>query len=178
MLYEKGGRVVIVFNMLLFVAIIGGTIGALLTSSQLNIRLQLVVLISIFFFVCCYIGMLIGFFLLGWLHIAVIQYSTVIITLLLIIASVTRFQPTTGFFQQGDYIFFTLFLLLFLCIGIEWGMLGYKTLLMFVSFIVFVGALIIGAMIQMLLRQFFWRYIQIAFTPLVILLVVILYRLF
>lgn len=165
------------FIILLFVFTIGVTIGGLLAAAREPVRPLHLFLCSLFFLFLCYIGMIVGMFLMGWISLRLLEFLLAILALLFIVASITRFHPTLGFFHPEDRILVSLLSLLFLLMGLEWGLLGLRTFFTITASFLFTAALAVGIFIQLQIRQILWRYSYIAFTPLVWLLFVTVLKL-
>jgi hypothetical protein len=157
---------------LLFVFTVGLTIGGLLTAPREPVRPLQLILFSLLFLFVCYIGMLIGMFITGWIAIRFIEISLAILALLFIVACFSRFHPTLGFFHPEDRILISVLALMFFFMGIEWGVLEFRTFFTVAAGLLFAVALGVGVYIQMQIRQVLWRQSYSAFAPLVWLLFV------
>ncbi len=163
--------------MLLFVIAMGVTIGGLLAAPREPVRPLQLFLVALFFLILCYIGMIVGMFLSGWISLVLLEFLLSIIAILFIVASITRFHPTLGFFHPEDRILLLLLSFLFFLMGLEWGLFEIRTFFTLFAALLFTAALAIGIFIQLQIRQILWRYSYIAFTPLIWLLFVTVLKL-
>ncbi|TWI57821.1 hypothetical protein [Halalkalibacter nanhaiisediminis] len=161
----------------LFVFAVGVTIGGLLAAPREPVRPIHFLLFALFFLIMCYIGMIVGMFLSGWISLIILEFVLAILALLFMIATVTRFHPTLGFFHPEDRILVTMLSILFFLMGLEWGLLGFRTFFTITATFVFIVALLVGLFIQQQICQILWRHSYIAFTPLIWLLFVTVLKL-
>ncbi|WP_062046386.1 hypothetical protein [Bacillus sp. JCM 19034] len=111
-------------------------------------------------------------FMPSWFAFRLVEILISILSLLIIIAAVTRYHPTLGFFHPEDRILPILLALLFFFMGFEWGIIEMRTFFtLFAGFIFFV-AMAMGIVIQMQIRQILWRSSYHVFAPLIWLLFV------
>ncbi|MCL7747182.1 hypothetical protein [Halalkalibacter alkaliphilus] len=162
---------------MIFVFTIGLTIGGLLTAPRDPIRPIQLLLFSLFFLFLCYIGMITGILISGWIGVRFIEILLSILSLLFIVACFSRFHPTLGFFHPEDKVLILVLALLFFLMGMEWGLLEFRTLFTIAASFLFTAALGLGVFVQMQIRQVFWRHSFISFTPLVWLLFVAVLKL-
>ncbi|MDT8861722.1 hypothetical protein N0O92_16005 [Alkalihalobacillus sp. MEB130] len=166
-----------VIVILVFVFTVGLTIGGLLAAPRDPIRPFHLLLFSLFFLFLGYIGMITGMFMTGWMNIRFIEIVLSILALLFIVACFSRFHPTFGFFHPEDRILLSVLALLFFLMGLEWGLLEFRTFFTITASFLFTGALGLGVFVQMQIRQVFWKYSYISFAPLVWLLFVTVLKL-
>ncbi|MCM3712901.1 hypothetical protein [Halalkalibacter oceani] len=166
-----------ILTILIFIVTIGVTIGGLLVAPKEQVRPVQLVLLTVCFTFLCYLGMITGMFLTGWISLWLLDYLVAVVALLFIVASMRRFHPTLGFFHPEDRIVVSLLALLFFLMGVEWGLIELRTFFTLFVSALFAAALILGVFIQIQIRQILWRYSYIAFTPLVWLLFVTVMKL-
>jgi hypothetical protein len=162
---------------LVFVFTIGITIGGLLAAPRDPVRPIQFILFSVFFLFLCYIGMITGMFITGWIGLRFIEIVLAILALLFIVACFSRFHPTLGFFHPEDKILFSVLGLIFFLMGVEWGLLELRTFFTIAASFLFTAALGLGLYVQMQIRQVIWRHASIAFAPLIWLLFVTVLKL-
>ncbi|WP_332691074.1 hypothetical protein [Halalkalibacter lacteus] len=162
---------------LVFVFTIGMTIGGLLAAPRDTVRPIQVILFSLFFLFLCYMGMITGMFITGWIGLRFIEIVLAILTLLFIVACFSRFHPTLGFFHPEDKILFSMLAFLFFLMGVEWGLVEFRTFFTIAAAFLFTAALGLGLYVQMQIRQAFWRHSNIAYAPLIWLLFVTVLKL-
>ncbi|WP_332632099.1 hypothetical protein [Halalkalibacter flavus] len=162
---------------MIFVFTIGLTIGGLLTAPRDPIRPIQLLLFSLFFLFLCYIGMITGILISGWIGVRFIEILLSILSLLFIVACFSRFHPTLGFFHPEDKVLILVLALLFFLMGMEWGLLEFRTFFTIAASFLFTAALGLGVFVQTQIRQVFWRHSFISFTPLVWLLFVAVLKL-
>ncbi|GAE33464.1 hypothetical protein [Halalkalibacter akibai] len=167
----------IVVILLLFVFTIGLTIGGLLTAPREPVKPIHLILFTLFFLFLCYLGMITGMFLSGWIAIRFIEIVLAILSLLFIVACFSRFHPTLGFFHPEDKILISVLAFLFFLMGVEWGVLEFRTFFTLACGILFAFALAAGVFIQLQIKQALWRNYYCAFAPLVWLLFVSILKL-
>lgn len=169
------GMILIIF---FFIIMTGLTLGGLLVAPKERVKLLQFIFFVIFFLFLCYIGMIIGMIFSSWVSVRLLEYILTIIALLFIVACVTRFHPTFGFFHPGDRVLLLLLASLFLLMGLEWGLLELRTFFTITSSILFAASLMIGMIIQLQIKQMLWRHSYTAYTPLVWILFACLLKLF
>ncbi|WP_088102459.1 hypothetical protein [Halalkalibacter urbisdiaboli] len=162
---------------LLFVFTVGMTVGGLLAAPRIPPRPFQIMLVGIFFMFLAYIGMILGMFLSGWFGFRFIEIMLSILALLLIVAAISRFHPTFGFFHRDDKIVLAILGCLFLLMGFEWGILDWRAFFTLFAAAIFFLALFVGMYIQQQVRATLWRYPYHAFTPLIWLLFVTILKL-
>ncbi|ARK29392.1 hypothetical protein [Halalkalibacter krulwichiae] len=167
----------LIFIVLVFVFTIGLTVGGLLVAPREPVKPLHLILFSIFFLFLCYLGMIAGMFISGWIAIRIIEIGLCILALLFIVACFSRFHPTLGFFHPEDRVVLSVLASLFFLMGLEWGVLDFRTFFTIGAGLLFTVALTIGIFIQMQIRQALWRYSYAAFAPLVWLLFVTVLKL-
>ncbi len=167
-----------IFVIFFFIIMTGLTIGGLLAVQREKIKLLQIIFFVIFFLILCYIGMIVGMFLSGWISVKLLEYVLTVTALLFIVACVTRFHPTFGFFHPGDRILLIMLIWLFVLMGLEWGLLGLRTFFTFTSSILFAASLFIGLIVQLQIKQKLWRFSLIPYTPLTWILLASLFKLF
>ncbi len=163
--------------MFIFVCTFGITLGGLLAAPRESIKPLHLFLFSLFFLFLAYIGMITGMFFTGWISIRLIEIVLSILALLFIVACFSRYHPTLGFFHPEDKILLSVIALLFFLMGLEWGVLGYRTFFTLTASFLFTAALGLGIFIQLQIKQVFWRQSYASYTPLVWLLFVTLLKL-
>ncbi len=157
---------------LVFVFTIGLTIGGLLAAPREPVKPLHLFLFSLFFLFLCYMGMITGMFISGWMAIRVIEIVLAILAILFIVACFSRYHPTLGFFHPEDRVLLSVLGLMFFFMGIEWGLLEFRTFFTIVSGILFTVALALGLYMQVQIQHALRRHSYSAFTPLVWLLFV------
>ncbi|MEC2070537.1 hypothetical protein [Alkalihalophilus marmarensis] len=163
--------------MLFFVFALGFTLGGLLSTPKQPPQLMHVILFSFVFCVLTYLGMLSGMFVTSWVAFGFIEIIIVILTFLFIIASVTNFHPTFGFFGHGRPIVLILLSSLFFVMGFEWGIVELRTFFTVSAAILFFCAICLGLFIQQQIQALLWRYSYIVYLPLIWLLFVTIIKL-
>ncbi|NEU30742.1 hypothetical protein GN156_08125 [bacterium LRH843] len=155
-----------IFVMLIFVLTIGVTLGGLLVAPRDPIRPLHLLLPALLFLFVCYVGMIVGMFFTGWVSIRILEFLLCIIALVFIVACISRYHPTFGFFHPRDPMLIGLLATLFFLIGLEWGLLEFRTFFTITATVLFTGALIAGILIQLHIRELLWRHSYIPFAPL------------
>jgi hypothetical protein len=163
--------------MLFFVFTLGFTIGGLLSTPKQPPQLMHVILFSFVFGVLSYLGMLGGMFFVSWFSIGLIEVVIVVLTFLFIIAAITNFHPTFGFFRHGRSIGLVLLTGLFVMMGFEWGVADHKTFFTISATVLFFCAMCIGLFIQQQIQALMWRYSYMVYMPLIWLLFVTIIKL-
>ena len=162
----------LIMIILVFVFTMGLTIGGLLAAPREPVKPLHLFLFSLFFLFLCYIGMISGMFITGWLAIRVVEITLSILAILFIVACFSRFHPTLGFFHPEDRVLISVLALLFFFMGVEWGLLEFRTFFTIAAGVLFTAALALGLYMQMQIRQALWRHSASSFTPLIWLLFV------
>ncbi|MCK0471509.1 hypothetical protein [Halalkalibacter sp. APA_J-10(15)] len=162
----------ILIIVVMFVATIGLTMGGLLAAPKYPPRPLQVILFALAFSFICYVGMIFGMFMPSWFAFRFVEIVISIVSLLIIIAAVTRYHPTLGFFHPEDRVLPALLALLFFLMGFEWGILEMRTFFTLFAGLLFFFAMAFGIVIQIQIRQFLWRYSYHVYTPLIWLLFV------
>lgn len=162
----------IIIIVLVFVFTIGLTIGGLLAAPKESIKPLHLLLFSLFFLFLCYMGMITGMFITGWMSIRVFEIVLAILAILFIVACFSRYHPTLGFFHPEDRVLISLLAFLFFIMGVEWGLLGFRTFFTITTGFIFSASLTLGLFVQLQIRQALWRHSATAFIPLIWLLFV------
>ncbi|MBP3951237.1 hypothetical protein [Bacillus suaedae] len=167
----------LIMLVLIFIFTIGVTIGGLLAAPKDPPRPIHLFLFSLFFSILCYIGMLAGMFLTGWIGFRFIEIILSIFALLFIVASISRYHPTFGFFHPEDKVVLLVLAVIFFLIGFEYGLLEMRTFFTLTAGVIFTAALAFGLFIQIRFLQMARRSTYISFIPLVWLLFVTVIKL-
>lgn len=165
-----------VLALLFFAMTLGFSIGGLI-AGQKQIKLLQIYFFVIFFFILCYIGMIIGMFLPEWISVILFRFLITIVAWLFIVACFRCYHPSFGFFYPGAQITFFILFSLFFLLGIEWGLIGFRTFFTIFVTILFAISLLIGLVAQLFLKQKMWKFRFIVFSPLVLLFFVSLFKL-
>ncbi|WP_017728314.1 hypothetical protein [Halalkalibacterium ligniniphilum] len=164
-------------TILVFVFVLGSTIGGLLVSAKLPPRPASFLLFGFLFFAITYGGMFAGMFLDSFLMIRLLDVILVVISLLFIVACFKTFHPTFGFFQQERKLNLLLVAVIFFILGLEWGILGHRTVFTLFASALFLLGLFLGGGTQQRIRTNLWRLPYHVFFPLTWLLFVTVLKL-
>lgn len=156
-----------VFAIFFYIVVTGFSIGGLVAGQREKNKLLQILFFIIFFFVLCYIGMIIGMFFSGWVSVTLVEYVIIVVALLFIVACASRYHPSVGFFHLGSQTTFFILISLFVFMGMEWGLLNYRTFFTLFSTLLFALSLLGGLIVQLYVRYKWWRHSFLVFMPLV-----------
>ncbi|ADU29926.1 hypothetical protein [Evansella cellulosilytica] len=154
---------------LLFFIILGVTLGALITIKIWYTNIFFI-LLGIFCFGSFWIGVIIGAAFFSWLPLLLSKIAIFAFCLGLAFFFFKHYHPSYGYFPQSSFFHFIILSAFFFLIGIDFAIIGFSAWLLFLLLPVFIGTVILGAIVIMKLKGLYRLNEGLIYLPIILLL--------
>ncbi|BAB05143.1 hypothetical protein P4631_18085 [Halalkalibacterium halodurans] len=152
----------------LFVVTFGFVLGGLVVGGKVQARPVSFLLFSGLFLFSSFFGMLVSLFTTGWFPFRLLDVVIVALCFVFIVSCFMRFHPTFGFFQFDGRANMILFAVISFFLGLQLGMLGWRTFFILFLALVFTAGLFAGGVFQVrAVMKFYSRQPSFHFLPLI-----------